>query len=267
MACGRGSGRTTKVIQLPDVKLAKEPMLNVVNPNRTSDEARFNGNTPNPSMGKGIEMTSLIPAEEGIGTTVHADSLMEQWQTVQDFQTKIQLVDRRQSLGRTVRSLGNVNDTQLGNQNPKGRDKKTWNTLFIETRWHQKNGKDLICKAASRNGCYYTTSQLCQSDGYTREEGGEELKQPEPQSTKDNGNAQVPTPVGLKEEWTTVKGKSATKSVGLMPIRPIEAINGYQQLEEDTVNQMIQAVMKMLDRGTCSTSGVVKAPDLPNIAK
>lgn len=98
-------------------------------------------------------------------------------------------------------------------------------------------------------------------------EGGEELKGPEQQSTKDNGNARVPTPVGLKEEWTAVKGKSATKSAGLMPIQPIETINGYQQLEEDTLNQMIQAVMKMLDRGTCSTSGVVKAPDLSNIAK
>lgn len=87
MACGRDRERTMKVIQLPDVKLAKvnkrildtedagkalsssasettqqEPMLNVVKPNHTSDEARFNGNTPNPSTGKGIEMTSLILA-------------------------------------------------------------------------------------------------------------------------------------------------------------------------------------------------------------
>lgn len=35
-------------------------------------------------------------------------------------------------------------------------------------------------------------------------EGGEELKQPEPQSTKDNGNAQLPTNIRLEEEWTTV---------------------------------------------------------------
>ncbi|KAH0693539.1 hypothetical protein KY285_020636 [Solanum tuberosum] len=106
-----------------------------------------------------------------------------------------------------------------------------------------------------------------QPQGKTQRPEVQKKEGPEPQSTKDNGNARVPTPVGLKEEWTAVKGKSATKSAGLMPIQPIETINGYQQLEEDTLNQMIQAVMKMLDRGTCSTSGVVKAPDLSNIAK
>ncbi|KAH0679671.1 hypothetical protein KY290_021746 [Solanum tuberosum] len=72
MACGRDRGRTTKVIQLLDVKLAK------VN-KRLLDTEEFNGTVANS----------------------------------EDSQTKIQLVDGRQRLGRTVRSLGNVNDTQL----------------------------------------------------------------------------------------------------------------------------------------------------------